>query len=91
MEYKELREMVFNVAKEMSQRGRGWAQQSGVLREVAIRLPANTPDDGIEQQILTCWHDLFRIGRLSWGYNIDNPDAPFFHIPQADPQRDKVA
>ncbi|MGH7171465.1 MAG: hypothetical protein ACRELF_12170 [Gemmataceae bacterium] len=45
------------------------------------------PNESVEQLILTCWHDLFRLGWLSWGYNLDNPDTPFFHVPQPDTQR----
>ncbi len=89
MEYQKLLDLVFEVAKEVSQK-RGSAQQSIVLREVANRI-GNTMDENVQQQILTCWHDLFRLGRLSWGLNIDNPDAPFFHVPQDDPQRRKIA
>ena len=39
-------------------------------------------DLDLQQAILTCWHDLFRDGALSWGYDLDNPDPPFFHIPE---------
>jgi hypothetical protein len=84
--YADLLELVFNVSTEMLERGPGWAQQSSVLQEVARRVP-NSGEPRVQQQILTCWHDLFREGRLSWGLNLDNPDAPFFHIPVADPQR----
>ncbi len=34
----------------------------------------------LETEILTQWHELFRTGYLAWGYNLDNPSAPFFHI-----------
>ena len=90
MKYRELRDLVYNVAKELSGRGPGWAQQKAVLWEVMNRQNASG-DEKLEQQILTCWHDLFRIGRLSWGYNIDNPDAPFYHIPNPDAERDREA
>jgi hypothetical protein len=33
-----------------------------------------------EQALLTMWHDLFRMGHLSWGYDISNPDPPFCHL-----------
>jgi len=89
MEYQRTLDLVFEVAKEFSKR-RGWAQQSTVLREVANRI-GNAQEEQTQQQILTCWHDLFRLGRLSWGVNFDNPDAPFYHIPHEDPQRQKIA
>jgi hypothetical protein len=88
MEYQALLEKVFAVAKAMAQKGPGWAQQRSVLLAVANELPEAMRDERVQQQILTCWHDLFRLGWLSWGYNIDNPDAPFFHVPARDPQRD---
>lgn len=34
----------------------------------------------LEMEILTQWHELFRIGYLAWGVNLSNPSAPFFHI-----------
>jgi hypothetical protein len=30
--------------------------------------------------LLTAWHDLFRKGILAWGFDVDNPAAPFFHL-----------
>jgi hypothetical protein len=51
-------------------------------RQLFNRDPFVTPSNvNQEQVILTCWHDLFREGRLSWGYDLNNPDAPFFHVP----------
>jgi hypothetical protein len=35
-----------------------------------------------EQALLTEWQNLFRTGYLSWGFNISNPDPPFFHVTQ---------
>lgn len=71
--------------------GPGYAQQRVVIDEVA-RQQFNGDrfiapmDINLQQEILTCWHDLFREGRLSWGYDLDNPDAPFFHIPNRNTQ-----
>ena len=41
-----------------------------------------SPYDSLEQQqaLLTLWQDLFRIGYLAWGHNLNNPDPPFFHL-----------
>jgi hypothetical protein len=89
MKYDEVKRLVFDVAVEMAKKGPGWAQQNAVLWEVANRL--GTPlDPRAQQLVLTCWHDLFRDGRLSWGLNIDNPDLPFYHIPEPEPQRELV-
>jgi len=46
-------------------------------------------DLDLQQAILTCWHDLFREGLLSWGYVLDNTDAPFFHIPERPGHQDR--
>jgi len=59
-------------------RGPGYAQEMVVLRETAERLRITDLDE--QQRMLTCWHDLFNSGELSWGYDIDNPNAPFFHL-----------
>jgi len=70
---------LLRLAAEYYQRGPGFAQQGPVLRMARNRLaPAGVAQ---EQQVLDCWHELFRDGELVWGYNLDNPDAPFFHMP----------
>ena len=84
MEYSDLMKAVLETAKRCAKRGAGYAQQSVVLNELAERFSRSsfTPlDVTLQQTILTCWHDLFREGILSWGYDLDNPDAPFFHLP----------
>lgn len=56
-------------------------QDNSVFTEVRQKLNiANSHDIDIEQAILTYWHDLFRMGYIAWGYNLDNPSPPFFHI-----------
>ena len=87
MDYDDLLELVYRTAVDNAKRGLGWAQQNSVLWDVRNRV-SGSRDVRVQQQILTCWHDLFRLGRLSWGYDIDNPDSPFFHIPDDDPHRD---
>src|SRR5437879_5506641 len=80
----EIKQVVYETAVDLARKGPGWAQQAVVLREVAKRLQ---PKLGLgldaEQAILTAWHDLFFERKLSWGYNLDNPDSPFFHVPEA--------
>ena len=86
MEYKITLDTVYEEAVRCAKRGPGYSQQRVVLDEVARKLlnrelfitPSNPKE---EQDILTCWHDLFREGRLSWGFDLNNPDAPFFHVP----------
>ena len=85
MEFLELKQEVLEAAKRCARRGAGHAQQRVVLNEVAEKFGGSSfslPDIHLQQKILTCWHDLFREGVLSWGYDLDNPDAPFFHMPE---------
>jgi len=80
-----LKKRALEVARQCAERGPGYSQQKAVLDEVASEAGANMYtrlDLGLQQAILTCWHDLFRDGVLSWGYDLDNADPPFFHIPE---------
>jgi len=54
-------------------------QTNSVLNETGKRLNTEHNHD-IEEAILTQWHDLFRTGYLAWGYNLSNPNPPFFHL-----------
>lgn len=59
---------------------RGSSLQSGiVLREVALRLQVSR-DLALQQAMLTFWGDLFRMGYLAWGYDLNNPNPPFCHL-----------
>lgn len=73
-----LKEKLWEVVEQFCESGPGFAQESLVLREVAKKLEVNR-DVKIHQMILDCWQDLFRQGKLNWGYDLDNPGAPFFH------------
>lgn len=84
-DYNALKQKVLDAAKRCAVGGPAYAQQRPVFDEVAVALGGGTYtrlDLNIQQAILTCWHDLFREGELSWGYDLDNPDSPFFHIPE---------
>jgi len=76
----DIRATLQTVIEECLSRGPGYAQEGVVLREVGERLRI-LGDNAAQQKLLTLWHDLFREGVLSWGYDIDNPNAPFFHKP----------
>ncbi len=79
-----LKRQLLEVAKQYARLGPGYSQQRPVLDEVASANGGNMKvrlDLGLQQAILTCWQELFREGQLSWGYDLDNPDPPFFHIP----------
>jgi hypothetical protein len=54
-------------------------QSRSVLNEAARRLGIHY-DMPAQQALLTMWHDLYRSGHLSWGFNIDNPEPPFCHM-----------
>ena len=82
-DYATLRTIVKQVANTMVSKGPGFAQESVVLRAAFDELAA--PDLETQQMLLTCWHDLFREGVLAWGYDVDNPGAPFFHFSRRDP------
>ena len=46
-----------------------------------------SPPSGVleeQQKILTVWHRLFAEGKLAWGYDLENPGSPFFHMPVKD-------
>ena len=87
----DLKDLVFQTAKELAGKGLGWAQEAVVLREVADRLRGRAALNlRLEQAVLSAWHDLFRERKLSWGYDLDNPNSPFFHVP-VDMTRDEAA
>jgi hypothetical protein len=54
----------------------GSLQQGSILQAVSMRLDREFD----EQAILTQWGELFRTGLLAWGMNLNNPNAPFFHL-----------
>jgi hypothetical protein len=53
-------------------------QSRSVLQTTANKLGLR--GDSIEQALLTQFHELFRTGYLAWGFNLSNPDPPFFHL-----------
>jgi hypothetical protein len=75
-----LGEVLLKIARDCIEEGPGMAQEMVVLRKAAEEL--NVGNDLKEQQrLLTAWQNLFRTGQLSWGYDVGNPSAPFFHLP----------
>ncbi len=92
IDYAALKQTVLESAKDCARRGPGYAQQRPVLDAVAGTPGGNMwtkLDLTYQQAILTCWHDLFLDGILSWGYDLDDPDAPFFHIAERPNQPDR--
>ena len=80
MSKEEIKELVFRIASESARRGPGWSQEGVVLREVSDRVQAPETNLAVEQTILDAWHDLFTEKKLGWGYDLDNPNSPFFHV-----------
>ena len=77
----EIEKSLLMIADEFVRLGPGFAQEPVVLREAAERLKIHH-DLQEQQRLLNVWHDLFRAGKLYWGYDIDNPGQPFFHFPE---------
>ena len=83
MSHEEIRSLVWRIAKDSAEKGAGWSQEGVVLREVSEHLRngiESNHDLRMQQLILDAWHDLFTEKKLGWGYNLDNPNSPFFHI-----------
>ena len=79
----EVKELVWQVASQSFERGPGWAQEGVVLRAIRDRIGRGHGDRldlQTQQAILNAWHDLFLEKKLAWGYDLDNPDSPFFHV-----------
>jgi hypothetical protein len=76
----QLEEVLLRIATDFIAQGPGLAQESVVLRKAVDQLHLDR-DLKEQKRLLTAWHELFRCGRLSWGYSVDNPSAPFFHLP----------
>lgn len=75
----EVRACLLQVIAEYATEGPGNLQSGTVLAETHRRL-GGSRDHALEEAILTVFHDLFRTGCLAWGFNLVNPDPPFFHI-----------
>ena len=71
---------LLRIALQALEQGEGYAQSASVLVEAGRELKV-AGDLAEEQKLLDAWNNLFRDGKLSWGYNLMNPSAPFFHRP----------
>lgn len=79
MDGAELRAEVLRIISEVSRNAPTSALQSGlVLQRAQQSLGINQLKD--EQALLAFFYDLFRLGYLSWGYNISNANPPFCHV-----------
>jgi hypothetical protein len=73
----ELKDKLRSIAIACAKKGPGFAQEGVVLHEARSELRPKSLRD--EQRILEAWHRLFADREFAWGYNLDNPGAPFFH------------
>jgi hypothetical protein len=81
MSEEEISAMVWRLATDFAKQGPGWSQEGVVLRAARDRIARDgNPDLTLEQRILNAWHDLFTEKKLAWGYDLDNPGSPFFHV-----------
>ena len=80
----DIRGILLTVISEQTPKGAdsGSLQSGGVLQETAKRIGAFHNRE-LEQALLSQLHDLFRTGYLAWGFNISNPNPPFFHVTSA--------
>ena len=78
---KEVRACLLQViAEQMPKRVGDSNLQSGSVLEETDRRLGRKRDPSLEEAILTVFHDLLRTGYLAWGYNLCNPNPPFFHV-----------
>ncbi len=77
----DLRELILRAAHDQQPRDDTGPtlQQPTVLDRVA-QLLGGRSDPDLEQAVLTQWHDLMRTGYFAWGFNLSNPNPPFFHF-----------
>jgi hypothetical protein len=76
----DIRAVLLDVIERYQPRDRTTNMQSAtILREASIAAGIRG-NHAMEQALLTQFHELFRTGYLAWGYNLSNPDPPFFHL-----------
>jgi hypothetical protein len=78
-----MREVLLAVVEQESKKGNDASlQQNVVLNEAAkmLSIGKHGGEHAREVALLSDWHELFRTGMLAWGYNLSNPNPPFFHL-----------
>ncbi|QVL31839.1 hypothetical protein KIH39_23880 [Telmatocola sphagniphila] len=81
----DVKKIVWEHAKRAAEQGAGYAQEGVVMRQIADELGIRwNADLKIQHWVLDAWHDLFASKKLGWGYNLDNPNSPFFHVRNPD-------
>ena len=77
----DIREVIIKIAIEQQPKHQSEPPlcQTTLLEAVVKRL-GRPHDREFEQAVLTQWHDLVRTGYFAWGYDVNNPNPPFFHF-----------
>jgi hypothetical protein len=76
-----IREVLLALVYEMeAKRQGGNLQQSTLMNAASATLVPVYGNRDLEQAILTQWQELFRTGLLAWGFDLNNPNPPFFHL-----------
>jgi hypothetical protein len=77
----DIRELILTVARDQNpKRPVDPSLQVGTLFRGVVDQLGCRPSQDLEQEVLTQWHDLLRTGYFAWGFNLNNPDPPFFHF-----------
>ena len=76
----DVRAVLLEVIQEQSPQNAMQNMQSNSVLRAAVERLGIARDNVSEQILLTEWHELFRTGHMSWGFNISNPGPPFCHV-----------
>ncbi len=79
MDVNTIRKILLEVVDDLSKRPNTLLQSGWILQETVKKLDLK-PHIDHERALLTCLHDLFRLGHLAWGANLSNPIPPFCHV-----------
>jgi hypothetical protein len=75
----EIKRLLLEIIGELKD-ARSGLQTGTVLQKIEQRISIPHNDEETQQAVLTIWQDLFRSGYIAWGFNLGNPNPPFFHI-----------
>jgi hypothetical protein len=78
----EVKAVLLEIAKECFQRGQSYSMTRIVMDQFIVRRPEMKDSLEREHLVLECWQQLFSEGTLIPGWNLNNPDYPFFHVAQ---------
>ena len=76
----DVRTVLLEVIEEQTRGATPSLQSGSTLMAAVERLGCRRSAVEEQQLVLTEWAELFRTGFLAWGFNVDNANAPFFHV-----------